>query len=102
MCFCKPYLILMSICVEHYHENLLYLPLCCLRLQVPNQIFFFSQEFKVTDDGDNYQDDATGSQLVQVQKKDSIIEKSFVKLKEASTVWISSVFHQSKYDRLSN
>ncbi|XP_059462174.1 uncharacterized protein LOC132191251 isoform X1 [Corylus avellana] len=47
-----------------------------------------NEEFKVTDDGDNYQDDATGSQLVQVQKKDSIIEKSFVKLKEASTdVW---------------
>ncbi|XP_062168200.1 uncharacterized protein LOC133874321 isoform X2 [Alnus glutinosa] len=46
------------------------------------------EEFKVTDDGDNYQGDARGSQLVQVQKKDGIIEKSFVKLKEASTdVW---------------
>jgi hypothetical protein len=63
---------------------------------------FFFQEFKVTDDGDNYQGDARGSQLVQVQKKDGIIEKSFVKLKEASTVWISIVFHQSKYDPLSN
>lgn len=65
-------------------------------------LFYFFQEFNVTDDDDNNQCDVRGSQLVQVQKKDSIIEKSFVKLKEASTVWISFVFHQSKYDRLSN
>lgn len=50
------------------------------------------QEFKVTDAGDSYQDDTRGAQLVQVQKKESIIEKSFVKLKEASTVWISYGF----------
>lgn len=32
------------------------------------------------------EDDAEATQLVQVRKKENIIEKSFVKLKEASTV----------------
>lgn len=61
-------------------------------------LFYFFQEFNVTDDDDNNQCDVRGSQLVQVQKKESIIEKSLVKLKETSTVWISMVFHQSQYD----
>ncbi|KAK4582744.1 hypothetical protein RGQ29_025785 [Quercus rubra] len=43
------------------------------------------EEFNVTDDDDNNQCDVRGSQLVQVQKKESIIEKSLVKLKETST-----------------
>ncbi|KAK7847588.1 hypothetical protein CFP56_006465 [Quercus suber] len=42
-------------------------------------------EYNVTDDDDNNQRDVRGSQLVQVQKKESIIEKSLVKLKETST-----------------
>ncbi|XP_018820044.1 uncharacterized protein LOC108990507 [Juglans regia] len=46
------------------------------------------EEYNVTDDGDKYHADARDSQLVQVQRKESIIEKSFVKLKETSTdVW---------------
>ena len=61
-------------------------------------LFYFFQEFNVTDDDDNNQCDVRGSQLVQVQKKESIIEKSLVKLKETSTVWISMLFHQSQYD----
>ena len=61
-------------------------------------MIFFFQEFKVTDDDDKNQHDVRGSQLAQVQKKESIIKNSFVKLKETSTVWISMVFHQSQYD----
>ncbi|KAG7958288.1 hypothetical protein I3843_10G012900 [Carya illinoinensis] len=46
------------------------------------------EEYNVTDDGAKYHADARDSQLIQVQKKKSIIEKSFVKLKETSTdVW---------------
>ncbi|KAG7958289.1 hypothetical protein I3843_10G012900 [Carya illinoinensis] len=46
------------------------------------------KEYNVTDDGAKYHADARDSQLIQVQKKKSIIEKSFVKLKETSTdVW---------------
>ncbi|PQQ20142.1 uncharacterized protein Pyn_05132 [Prunus yedoensis var. nudiflora] len=40
------------------------------------------------DDSSKYEDDIGAAQLVQVQKKENIIEKSFDKLKEASTdVW---------------
>lgn len=102
MYFCKLYLYSVHLCQKIIMKvSFFTCHWCYLRLLVPN-FFFFFWEFKVTDDGDNNQDDARGSQLVQVQKKDSIIEKSFVKLKEASTVWISIVFHNSKYDPLSN
>ncbi|XP_037494364.1 uncharacterized protein LOC105635877 isoform X2 [Jatropha curcas] len=40
---------------------------------------------KETDGTDNFNEDAGSGQLIQVQKKDNIIEKSFDKLKETST-----------------
>lgn len=53
---------------------------------------FIFQDIKVTDDKAAYRDEDGVTQLVQVQKKENIIEKSFDKLKEASTVWISYHF----------
>lgn len=50
--------------------------------------FFLKQDIKPADDSSTYEDDVGAAQLVQVQKKENIIEKSFDKLKEASTVWI--------------
>ena len=47
---------------------------------------FVCQDVKFTDDSAKYCDDAGATQLVQVQKKENVIEKSYVKLKEASTV----------------
>lgn len=47
-----------------------------------------SENKEVTDDNATYHDEDGVTQLVQVQKKENIIEKSFDKLKEASTdVW---------------
>ncbi|KAI3473366.1 hypothetical protein Pfo_030656 [Paulownia fortunei] len=43
------------------------------------------EEIQVKDDASLYGNDAKGTRLVQVQKKDSIIEKSLDKLKETST-----------------
>ncbi|PON82893.1 LETM1-like [Trema orientale] len=46
------------------------------------------EDTEVADDSYTYRDDAKATQLVPVQKKENIIEKSFDKLKEASTdVW---------------
>ncbi|XP_034223401.1 uncharacterized protein LOC117633758 isoform X3 [Prunus dulcis] len=47
-----------------------------------------NEDIKPADDSSTYEDDIGATQLVQVQKKENIIEKSFDKLKEASTdVW---------------
>ncbi|KAL6273380.1 hypothetical protein ACE6H2_024072 [Prunus campanulata] len=46
------------------------------------------EDIQPADDSSKYEDDIGAAQLVQVQKKENIIEKSFDKLKEASTdVW---------------
>ncbi|XP_062112676.1 uncharacterized protein LOC133823841 isoform X5 [Humulus lupulus] len=46
------------------------------------------EDIEIANDGYKYREDAGSTQLVQVQKKENIIEKSFDKLKEASTdVW---------------
>ncbi|KAL5739990.1 hypothetical protein ACOSP7_028872 [Xanthoceras sorbifolium] len=46
------------------------------------------EDIKIVNDGADYGGDAGGSQLVQLQKSENIIEKSFDKLKETSTdVW---------------
>ncbi|KAM1184498.1 hypothetical protein ACFX15_013428 [Malus domestica] len=46
------------------------------------------EDLKPADDSPNYEDDVGAAQLVQVLKKENIIEKSIDKLKEASTdVW---------------
>ncbi|RVX11912.1 hypothetical protein CK203_009681 [Vitis vinifera] len=45
------------------------------------------EDVKVTVDNATYRDEDGVTQLVQVQKKENIIEKSFDKLKEASTVY---------------
>lgn len=44
------------------------------------------EEIQVKDGSSKYGNDAKGTGLVQVQKKDGIIEKSLDKLKETSTV----------------
>ena len=48
--------------------------------------FTFVQDIKVTDDHTSSINDAGHDQLVEVQKKESIIEKSLDKIKETSTV----------------
>ncbi|KAM0990074.1 hypothetical protein ACFX13_008746 [Malus domestica] len=46
------------------------------------------EDLKSVDDSPNYEDDVGAAQLLQVQKKENVIEKSIDKLKEASTdVW---------------
>jgi len=45
---------------------------------------FYFQDIKVTDG-----DEAASSQLIQVEMSENIIEKSLVKLKETSTVWLA-------------
>lgn len=46
----------------------------------------FGQDIKATDGYPSSVDDAGHAQVVEVQKKESIIEKSLVKIKETSTV----------------
>lgn len=50
---------------------------------------FFQEEIKMTADTATYTDEAEGSQLVPVQKKENIIGKSLDKLKDTGTVSIS-------------
>ena len=49
-------------------------------------IFFFLQDLKDADDTASTFRNSENSQLVQIQKKDNIIEKSIDKLKETGTV----------------
>lgn len=53
--------------------------LCC-------RFFSFYQDIKPADDSSKYEGGIAAAQLVQVLKKENVIEKSFDKLKEASTV----------------
>ena len=48
--------------------------------------FKYVQDIKVTDDRPSSINDAEHTQLVEVQKQESIIEKSLDKIKETSTV----------------
>ena len=50
------------------------------------------------DDTANYADEVAGPRLIAVQKKESIIAKSFDKLKETSTVWIFTTLPQLEVD----
>lgn len=54
---------------------------------------FWIQDIKVMNNGTEYVDESGGSQLVQVQKNESIIERSFDKLKETTTVRNFAVLH---------
>lgn len=45
-----------------------------------------NEDINLTDDVENYHDEAKGDQLVHVQKKESFIDKSVEKMKEASMV----------------
>lgn len=47
------------------------------------------QDVQLTDEG--FDGDDAESALIEVQKKENIIEKSFDKLKETSRVWLCSV-----------
>ena len=56
-------------------------------------IHLFQEEFKIKHDTANYADEVAGPRLIAVQKKESILAKSFDKLKETSTVWIFTTLH---------
>ena len=57
-----------------------------LWLVLLNFVEFLVQDTVVTDDNASYGDDAGGVQMVQVQKKGTILEKSLGKLKETTMV----------------
>lgn len=57
-----------------------------LRLWLNFILHLSIQDIELADDSYKYHDEARDAQLIPVQKKENIIEKSFDKLKEASTV----------------